>query len=637
MFQNCATVDEMFRSFVSICSELCTIFIPRTKPFKNRKQSHALCKALKRKSRCHKAFKRSKSETCLRKLKSAVELVNSVISSETTKFENDLSRDPDVKKFFGYVNNKLKGSPSLGVVFENGEPVSDARKAEMFNDQFASVFIMDDGIQPHFNICNCRIRISDLLFTDTNILKALSNLSAKTSCGEDGLPSMFFKKCSQAVVQPLKLIFQRSLETSELPEVWKKAAVVPIYKKGDRADVANYRPVSLTSVACRLMESIIKRALVDHLKFNNLISASQHGFLTGRSTTTNLLECLNSWTSAIDRKNCVDVMYLDIAKAFDTVSHSKLLHKLRAYGIDGKLLSWIKAFLTNRSQRVKISDSWSQPTIVTSGVPQGSVLGPILFLIYINDLPTVIRNCSISIFADDSKIYFLVKDSLDAAQMQSDIDAVWNWCQDWQLTVAAHKCNVLHIGRSNARQVYNIGGNAVPAAESVKDLGVTIASDLSFSIHINNIVKTAFQRANLIFRAFTTRDESCLLKAYFAYCRPLLEYNTSVWSPHKIGEIEKIEKVQRYFTRRLPNLADYSYPDRLSRLNIESLEERRIRFDLVEAFKIIRGFSVIPRENFFEFKPDRGTRGHKYQLRLRSVPNYDTVKYFFACWIVSLE
>ena len=170
------------------------------------------------------------------------------------------------------------------------------------------------------------------------------------------------------------------------------------------------------------MESILKRYLIDHLVSNKLISNVQHGFMNGRSTVTNLLQCLNCWYRSIDNRQSIDVMYIDIAKAFDNVSHSKRIFKLDKYGIRGRFLAWIACFLQNRTQRVKSGETFSECSSVTSGVPQGSVLGPVLFLVYINDLSEVLKNCSVSIFADDTKIYFKADTDNDLQCIQDDID-----------------------------------------------------------------------------------------------------------------------------------------------------------------------------------------------------------------------
>ncbi|MCP4472979.1 MAG: reverse transcriptase family protein, partial [Gammaproteobacteria bacterium] len=188
-------------------------------------------------------------------------------------------------------------------------------------------------------------------------------------------------------------------------------------------------------------ERIIKSNIIKFLSDHSLIAPAQHGFLSKRSTITQLLQCFNNWTAELDVGNGVDVAYLDIAKAFDTVPHPKLLEKLRAYGIQGRLLALLENFL-DRSQRVKIGTNFSHSVAITSGVPQGSVIGPLLFLIYINDLPSVVQSSKIFIFADDTKISFRVKTPADTAIFAADLERVFDWASRNQLMVALEKCSV---------------------------------------------------------------------------------------------------------------------------------------------------------------------------------------------------
>lgn len=630
------TINDMYETFTSVCRDLIEVAVP-VKWVGRGSQSRDLKRALSEKRRLHSIHRQARTEVSLENFKAACNRVQSVVQSESSRYEGSLLTDPNIRKFYAYVNGRLRTSHCHSVILEGGEPVSDVRRAELFSNQFNSVFITDNGIPNVLQQRDFNSMLADVIFTEVNVTKAIRNLSCKTSSGDDGLPSIFFKKCCAALVQPLKLIMQCSFETCEVPEVWRSAVVVPIYKsKGDRSDVSNYRPISLTSVACRVMESILKSYLVDHLISNNLISPAQHGFMTSRSTVTNMLHCINEWSSHVDQRGSVDVLYIDIAKAFDTVSHEKLMYKLEKYGISGKFLSWIGAFLRDRTQRVKTGEQYSEYSRVSSGVPQGSVLGPILFLVYINDLTDVLRSCSVSIFADDSKIYFKADNEEDVYRMQSDIDRVLLWCDRWQLSIAVTKCNILHIGRANRKNVFSMGETVIPSVGAVRDLGITVTENLSFTLHISNISKAAFARSNLLLRSFISREQTLLLKAFITYVRPLLEYGTPVWSPYLIGDIVKLERVQRSFTRQLAGMEGLDYAERLERLGLESLELRRIRFDLVEAFKIIKGYSVLRFADFFEFKAGDRTRGHRFQLRLKSVPRLESRKHFFANRVVSI-
>jgi len=342
-----------------------------------------------------------------------------------------------------------------------------------------------------------------------------------------------------------------------------------------------------------------------------MISQYQHGFLTGKSTLTNLLACLNYWVTALDEGDYVDVLFVDISKAFDTVNHRKLLHKIKNYKIDPILCKWVSSFLIGRRQRVKIDGSFSDWTDVTSGVPQGSVLGPLLFLLYINDLPSVIKFSKIQIYADDTKIYLRFPRDTDPTTMQADINEIMLWFERWDLKVATEKSFILPLRLTGDRPVfpYKMNDTLIPVAtDSVRDLGVQMTTDLSKADHIKIIRSKSNSKIGLIFRSFKTRNIDFLKKMFCVFVRPLVEYATPAWNPHLISDILAVESVQRAFTRRIPRLEDASYPLRLEILGLDSLEERRLKADLTEIFKIVTNRSGLFFEDFFTYRNDFGLR-----------------------------
>jgi len=315
------------------------------------------------------------------------------------------------------------------------------------------------------------------------------------------------------------------------------------------------------------------------------------------------LETLNDWTLAINDRKSVGVAYVDFAKAFDTVCHRKLLTKLSSCGISGQLLKWIESFLSCRTQQTRVGQSLSSIIELTSGVVQGSVLGPLLFVLFINDITNLFSdNCKCKLFADDLKLYTVLETIEDCALLQSKLNELCDWCNRWQLTISYKKCNVMFVGSSSYNVNFNINNNVLEAVDKVKDLGVIVDASLTFSDHISQVVKRAFIRSNLICKCFISRNVDNLLQAFLVYVRPVLEYASCVWSPHYIGDIQKIESVQRRFTKRLPGYDTFDYKSRLTKLGIESLEMRRLRQDLIFTYKIVFGLVDQSANNFFYFK-----------------------------------
>ena len=234
---------------------------------------------------------------------------------------------------------------------------------------------------------------------------------------------------------PLAIIYTKSLEEGIVPDDWRCANITPVFKKGSKSSAGNYRPVSLTCVICKIMESIIRDAIVKHLADNKLVLPSQHGFMQSKSCLTNLLEYLEVLTKLVDEGHSVDVVYLDFAKAFDKVPHRRLLQKMKAHGIVGKVVEWVESWLTGRKQRVVLNGKMSEWTQVDSGVPQGSVLGPTCFMIYINDINMAVNTITgiISKFADDTKVGRVVEEDKDREGLQRDLDNLMDWSVEWQM------------------------------------------------------------------------------------------------------------------------------------------------------------------------------------------------------------
>ena len=409
------------------------------------------------------------------------------------------------------------------------------------------------------------------------------------------------------------MIFNSSLNSGTLPRQWRDASIRPIYKKGKKSLPSNYRPVSLTSISCKIMERIIRKDMGSFLEKMGIITKDQHGFREGRSCCTQLLEIMEIWTSMLDNGAAWDCIYLDFAKAFDRVPHQRLLVKLRACGISGKVLKWIQGFLSDRRQSVSINDSKSEWKPVTSGIPQGSVLGPLLFVVFINDLPQEINSCT-KLFADDTKIFRAIENAVDAEALQSDIDKLSKWAAKWQLPFNSDKCKVIHYGKNPLHYNYKMNDNILAVEDNEKDLGVMFQSNLSFRKHIRSITARANSRVGLIKHSFSCLDKENLLPLYKSQVRPLLEYCSSVWDPILKGDIIEIEKVQHRATKLVPNLSNKPYPDRLKELGLKTLAFRRKRTDIIQVFRILKGIDKVDPATFFTHTNSTMTRGHKLKL-----------------------
>ena len=361
------------------------------------------------------------------------------------------------------------------------------------------------------------------------------------------------------------------------------------------------------------MESILRDYIQTYLSEEGVISPAQHGFLPARSVTTQLLECLDAWSEAIDSGHSVDIIYLDLSKAFDSVPHRRLLTKMKRMGISDQLLSWCEAFLTGRTQRVVLNGTHSPWSEVSSGVPQGSVLGPLLFVIYINDMPSVIQTC-IKLFADDAKVYYPIKQDSDRLHLQQDLDSLETWAAASQLRYNAAKCQVLHIGARNPQHEYRIAGLEIPSYDVVKDLGVLIDTRLSFQAHAESKIATANKLLGMIRRTFSFMDTTLLSWLFKAMVRPHLEYCHTVTHPRTVAQTQAIEGVLRRASKLIQELRDLPYEARLRRLKLPTMFYRFRRGDMITLFKYTHHLLDVPLNNICIIPSQRISRGHQFKL-----------------------
>ena len=334
--------------------------------------------------------------------------------------------------------------------------------------------------------------MQNIEFTIQGVAKLLSNLNPNKASGPDKIAARFLKEMASVLAPSLTLIFKASLAQGILPDDWKKAFVIPVYKKGDRYCAANYRPISLTSLPCKIMEHIICSNIFSHLEEHGILCDEQHGFRQKRSCETQLITAVNDFTIALNNSEQVDAIFLDLSKAFDTVPHKRLCNKLSFYGIRGALLRWIESFLTNRTQQVIIKDKSSDPLPVLSGVPQGSVLGPLLFICYINDIPNNISS-TIRLYADDALLYRSIHNEKDVYALQNDLDLLTSWAAEWQMTFNPKKTEFLRITNkiNPLESQYYLLNTPIPTVSHAKYLGVIIDKNLNWKQHVNMVTSKA--------------------------------------------------------------------------------------------------------------------------------------------------
>ena len=526
------------------------------------------------------------------------------------------------KLFHSYIRNQKHLRLSVGPVSVGGEVVSDPGKmCSCFADAFSSVF-SDEHLSPVVNQI-CFDRLLDLQFSVNDVLHLLQDLKSSSSGGPDGLHPHFLKMSAEAVAYPLFLLFSRSLKSGVLPEIWKTAFISPIFKSGIRGDPLNYRPISLTCVCSKMFERLISHAITEYLEVNKILTSEQFGFRTGRSVEDQLLLTYGDITGWVNAGCAVDMILFDFSKAFDTINHCMLLEKLASLGIGGSILRWISGFLMNRTMEVVIDGVHSAGRPVLSGVPQGSVLGPLLFIVYINSIASNLR-CSYKIFADDLKLYLrngnrFGGDDEYSASFQSDIDTIYCRSMSMGLSMNFGKCHHLRFGgstHSNGFVHYYLGGQVIEGSQLERDLGVYVDIGLKFHSHIDKVVLKASGLAMNFLRSTVCRDQAFMINLFTTHIRPVLESCCALWCTGYVQDMRRLESVQRRWTRSVEGLSDMSYGDRLRVLDLYSVKGRMLRYDIIKCWKIMHGVCSIDPGDLFIMNEGTRTRGHSFKISI---------------------
>ena len=637
---NCKDAHEMWEIFINIINELKIECIPQKIKRKLTKHkplwfNRNIQTKLKDKKKKYNKYKSSGREIDLISYKQCRNETSNLIRKSKREKEirlaNDKNKNP--KKFFSYFkyNNKFKNSVGP-LETETGKFLTEDKDiANALNNHFSYVF-NSNSTQTNSNNIETSSEFYEISFSIDDIYKLITSLGENKSVGPDNIHIKMLKEGKNSFAIALDYIFRRSLTFAEIPEDWKHANITPIFKKGKKSDVNNYRPISLTSVVCKILERIIKRNLVDYIESNSLLNNSQHGFRKNKSCLTNLLEYIDYVSGELDRGNSVNVIYLDFSKAFDKISHNKLLCKLAYFGIGGNMLSWIREWLTSRKQRVVLNGYKSQWKNVLSGVPQGSVLGPLLFILFINDIDNGISSRLFK-FADDCKVAKSIHNLEDNIKLQHDLDLLEGWADKWEMTFNTNKCSSLSFGDKDEFS-YSLNGNWLADKNNEKDLGVIIDTKLKFHEQCISARNKANRALGFIHRNVTYKSKHVVISLYNSYVRPHLEYCIQAWRPHYRHDIHLLESVQRRATKMISGFKNKPYHERLKELDLYPMEYRQLRGDLIETYKILNNIDNISTNDFLRLRQNNITRGHSMMLE-KPRCRLDVFKYSFAVRVVN--
>ena len=424
------------------------------------------------------------------------------------------------------------------------------------------------------------------------VFDLLSNLKLGNTYGPDRLTNTFLVSCKYSLSKPISLLFERSLREGIFPQIWKISYIKPVFKSGSRYQVENYRGVCQQSILPKLLDSFVAKKLSEAI--TPYLSLNQHGFVRGRSVLSNLLEYSDQLSSELENGGQVDAIYMDFAKAFDRVNHECLLIKLKQWKLPERTISWIKSFVTGRTQKVKIGGLESSDIGVPSGVPQGSHCGPVLFLLFIDDIVSQVKSAKILLFADDIKIFKPINSYQDCIALQQDLDGISRWCENNKLYLNTSKCYFIRFTRCKTPVIFDYvtGINKVLQVDVIKDLGVIFDSKLSFKQHIFSISMRARKLWGFIARSCANFDIIVLKTLYISLVRSVLEYSAPVWSPYFQCNIDLLERVQKRFLRFIEFKMGIvhvrgEYTNILSLIQLQTLQKRRIYIDLCTLHKII--------------------------------------------------
>ena len=605
--------ETAWANFKTILFALCDKHIPKiTVQFRFKSpwfdsESYALCREKERLRQVHaKSGKPEDYAAFARKRKEYKRLIDEKMRSS---FKDEDDPALITKKLWSFVKRIGKSCRIPEIVSYGTRFRSDSReRAELFNEFFCDQF--SDASLYEVDIDFSNDWEFDIEFDPQHVANLLRKMNANKAQGPDGIHGHILKNCASALAYPLSLIYKTSYNTGSIPREWKTANVVPVHKKGSKSLVDNYRPISLTCLVMKIFEIQVRDTIMT--KTHHLLDWRQHGFLPSRSCTTQMVPFIDTLAQTINASSRRDVIYFDFMKAFDSVNHDLILSKLkRQYGIDGRLLKLMVNYLQDRTQCVVVDGVSSGQRPVQSGVPQGSILGPLLFVMFINDMFQCISSgTDIALYADDTKISRQIDSWSDHVILQQDIDALHLWSVNNKMKFHPVKCKVLHVTLNQLETPentplpfcifsYQLNGVYLDSVDQEKDLGILVGSKLSWTNHHQAVFSKASSRLGLVKRTchFTVcpRQKRSL---YLALVRSLFEHLSVVWSPCSSFSVAKLERIQRRAVKWILGELGHHYNDveyirRLKALDLLPLDLKFIQTDLLLFHDIVYNISTI--------------------------------------------
>lgn len=556
------TIDDSVDYFQKLIISTAKDFIPNRVVLIRPKDKPWMTNNIRRlfriRDRQFKKFKKSRTPENERKFKEARHNANTSRDEAKVKFKQSLSNklsNPKIssKDYWHTAKQiyKAKSNSGIPTLTDNNKSFSTSiEKANLLNDYFASQQSLSNfntiPTLPNPQLVTNK-ELQNITATEEEVKKILKSLDTSKASGPDSISNTMLKEAGPAIAKPLTKLFNRSLSSGKFPNAWKHANVTPIFKKNNRECKENYRPVSLLSNPSKVLEKIVFKRIYEYCKQNNLLTWRNSGFKPLDSTINQLIYITNSIYLSLEEGKDVCMVFLDVSKAFDKIWHDGLIHKLKAFGIKGTLLTWLEDYLTGRKQRVVINGHYSEWRVLKAGVPQGSILGPLLFIIFINDIIRAIQS-NIFLFADDTSLFREIIDHTDIQIINNDLQTLNAWSKRWLVTFNAIKTVYMIISRKKNIPQYApliLDGTILKKVESQSHLGLIISNDFTWHEHIRSLSTKASKKVGLLWQLSNELPRHCLENIYTTCIRPVMEYGAQIFDNSPACYLKLLENVQR--------------------------------------------------------------------------------------------